>query len=74
MNHHQRDLLERIDRAGIVLKIDGDTLEAYGPENALTAQLQKELLQWKPDLLKEYKENAGILRYDGGRICEDTGA
>ena len=65
MNHEQRDLVERLHNAGITLKIDGTTLTYRGPKGALTPELRAALVKWKPDLLYEYHERAGILQYDG---------
>ena len=64
MNAAQRDLLERLHRAGIKLKIEGDRLTYRGPKGALTPALRAALVEWKPDLLFEYHERAGILEYD----------
>lgn len=64
MNQGQRDLLERLHLAGIKLKIEGDRLTYRGPKGALTPELRAALTEWKPDLLYEYHERAGILEYD----------
>jgi hypothetical protein len=64
MNHEQRDLIQRVHDAGIKLKIDGDRLTYRGPKGALTPDLRAALADWKPDLLYEYHERAGILQYD----------
>jgi len=64
MNHKQRNLIQRIHDAGINLKIDGDHLTYRGPKGALTPELRAALAEWKPDLLYEYHERAGILQYD----------
>ena len=64
MNHHQRDLLQRVHDAGIVLKIEGDQLRYTCPPGAMTPGLRAELAAWKPDLILEYQERCGILQYD----------
>ena len=64
MNHAQRDLLQRLHDAGIVLKIEGDQLRYTCPPGAMTPGLRAELAAWKPDLILEYQERCGILQYD----------
>jgi hypothetical protein len=43
---------------------DGDRLRYRAPPGALTPELRTALAEWKPDLLCEYHERAGILQYD----------
>lgn len=64
MNHAQRDLLERLHAAGVELKVEGDRLHYRAPKGALTPELRAALEEWKPDLVHEYNERAGILEYD----------
>lgn len=64
MNHHQRNLLQRLHNAGIKLKIEGERLTYTGPKGALTPELRAALIEWKPDLVYEYNERCGILEYD----------
>lgn len=64
MNHAQRTLLERLHKAGILLRIDGNDLAYRAPRGALTPELRAALVEWKSDLLYEYHERAGILEYD----------
>lgn len=64
MNHAQRTLLERLHKAGIRLRIDSDGLTYRAPHGAMTPELRAALIEWKPDLLYEYHERAGILEYD----------
>lgn len=64
MTHAQRDLLQRVHDAGIVLKIEGDQLRYTCPPGAMTPGLRAELAAWKPDLILEYQERCGILQYD----------
>jgi hypothetical protein len=66
MNHAQRDLLQRLHAAGVILTVQGDRLRYRCPTGALTPELRAALAEWKPDLLYEYHERAGILRFDGG--------
>jgi hypothetical protein len=64
MNHEQRDLLERVHNAGIKLRIEGDRVLYRAPAGAMTADLRRDLIAWKPALVDEYNERAGILQYD----------
>ena len=64
MNHAQRALLERLDKAGIRLRIEGGVLAYRAPCGTMTPELRATLVEWKPDLLYEYHERAGILEYD----------
>jgi hypothetical protein len=64
MNHRQRDLLQRLHDAGFELTVDGDRLRYRAPAGALTPELRAALAEWKPDLVYEYHERAGILEYD----------
>lgn len=74
MNHEQRDLIQRVHDAGIRLKIDGDHLTYRGPKGALTPDLRVALADWKPDLLYEYHERAGILQYDANMPRDEAEA
>jgi hypothetical protein len=73
MNHAQRDLLQRLHDAGVELKVDGDRLRYRAPAGALTPELRAALEEWKPDLVHEYHERAGILEYDARRPRDDAG-
>ncbi len=64
MNHKQRDLLQRLHDAEIELEIEGNSLKYRAPAGAMTPQLRAALEEWKPDLVYEYHERAGILQYD----------
>lgn len=64
MNQRQRALLEQLHRAGVRLRIEGDDLIYRAPRGVLTAEWRAALAEWKPDLLYEYHERAGILEYD----------
>lgn len=64
MNHEQRYLIQKLHDAGITLEIEGNRLIYKGPKGALTPELRTALIKWKPDLVYEYHERAGILQYD----------
>ena len=64
MNHWQRDLLERLHNAGVILQVDVDRLRYRAPRGALTPELRAALEELKPELVYEYHERAGILEYD----------
>ncbi len=66
MNHAQRELLQRLHDAGVVLAFTGDTIRYRCPRGAMTPRLLQGLQDAKEDLLHEYHERAGILEYDGG--------
>ena len=74
MNHRQRDLLQRLHDAGVELKVDGDRLRYRAPAGALTHELRAALAEWKPDLVYEYHERAGILQYDARLPREEAEA
>ena len=60
----QRDILQRLHDAGVTLTIEGDRLRYRAPAGAMTPDLRADLAAWKPDLVYEYHERAGILEYD----------
>jgi len=64
MNHQQRDLIQRLHDAGVTLTIEGVRLRYSCPAGAMTPDLHAALTAWKPDLIHEYHERAGILEYD----------
>jgi|GEM_PF-2026210 len=64
MNHKQRDLLQRLHDVGVRLTVSGDHLRYRAPVGAMTPELRAALEEWKPDLVYEYHERAGILEYD----------
>lgn len=64
MTHRDRQLIQRVHDAGIILKVDGDHLRYRAPAGAMTPDLRAVLVEWKPNLLHEYHERAGILEYD----------
>lgn len=64
MNRKQRDILQRLHAAGVTLTVQGDRLRYRCPPGAMTAELRAALAEWKPELVYEYHERAGILEYD----------
>jgi hypothetical protein len=64
MTHRERDLIQRLHDAGVILTVDGDRLRYRAPSGALTPELRAALEELKPDLVHEYHERAGILEYD----------
>jgi hypothetical protein len=70
MTHRDRELLQRLHDAGVVLRVDGDQLCYRAPAGAMTPELLAALAEVKPDLLYEYHERAGILEYDA-RLTRD---
>jgi len=60
----QRDILQRLHDAGVTLTIEGDRLRYRAPAGAMTPDLRADLAAWKPDLVYEYHERAGILEYE----------
>ena len=64
MTHRERDILQRLHDAGVILTVDGERLRYRAPAGALTPDLRAALEELKPDLLYEYHERAGILEYD----------
>lgn len=64
MTHHDRELIQQIHDAGIILKVDGNHLRYRGPAGAMTPPLRAALEELKPDLVYEFNERAGILEYD----------
>ena len=64
MTHKQRDLLQRLHDAGVILKVDGNRLRYRAPRGAMTPELRAALVERKPDLLYEYHERAAIMEYD----------
>ena len=64
MTKQDRELLERLHNAGVVLTVDGDRLKYKAPAGAITPQLRAAIIELKPDLVYEYHERAGILIYD----------
>ena len=71
MTHRERDLLQRLHEAGIILTVDGDRLKYKAPVGALTDELREALRELKPTVLYEYHERAGILLYDA-RLPRET--
>jgi hypothetical protein len=64
MTKRDRDLLQKIHNAGIILIIEGQSLKYKAPAGILTQELRAALAEIKPDLVYEYNERAGILEYD----------
>ena len=64
MTHRERELLQRLHDAGVILTVDGDRLRYRAPAGALTPELRAALEELKPELVYEYHERAGILEYD----------
>ena len=64
MTHRERELLQRLHDAGIVLKVEGDRLRYRAPTGSMTPELLAIMHELKPDLIREYHERAGILEYD----------
>ena len=64
MSHPQHDLLQRLHDALVTLAIEGNRLRYRCPAGAMTPDLRAAMADWKPDLLYEYHERAGILEYD----------
>ncbi len=64
MNHRERELLQAIHDAGIVLTVEGDRMKYRAPAGAVTPELRAALAELKPGLVYEYHERAGILEYD----------
>jgi hypothetical protein len=60
----RRELLQRLHDARVTLRIEGDRLRYRCPAGAMTPTLRADLAAWKPDLVYEYHERAGILEYD----------
>lgn len=60
----QRNILKRLHDAGVTLKIEDDRLRYRCLAGAMTPDLRADLAVWKPDLVYEYHERAGILEYD----------
>ncbi len=60
----KRALLQRLHNAGVTLTIEGARLRYRCPTGAMTPELRANLAAWKPDLIYEYHERAGILEYD----------
>ena len=80
MTHRERELLQRLHDAGVVLKINGCRLLYQAPAGSITPELLSAMNELKPDLVREYHERAGILEYDArlsrngneGRATEET--
>jgi hypothetical protein len=72
MTHEQRNLIQRLHDAGVTLKVEGNRLRYRAPAGALTPELRAALADWKPDLLHEYHERAGILEYDARMPREEA--
>ena len=70
MTKRDRELLERLHAAGVVLTVDGDRLKYKAPAGAVTPELRAAMIELKPDLVYEYHERAGILTYDA-RLPKD---
>ena len=64
MTQCERETLQRLHDAGVILTVDGDRLRYRAPAGALTLELRSALEELKPDLVYEYQERAGILEYD----------
>ncbi len=64
MNNRERELLQAIHDAGIVLTVEGDCLKYRAPAGTLTPELRAALAELKPGIVCEYHERAGILEYD----------
>ena len=58
------ELLQSCAAAGVTLRIEDNALRYRAPKGALTPELRAALEDWKPDLVYEYNERAGILEYD----------
>ena len=74
MTHHDRELIQQVHDAGIILKVDGKHLRYRAPSGTMTPDLRANLAAWKPDLLYEYHERAGILEYDANMQRVDAEA
>ena len=66
MTTREREIIQRLHDAGIVLTVDGERLLWRGPAGAMTPELRAALGEIKPGLVYEYHERAGILEYDAG--------
>jgi hypothetical protein len=64
MTHRERELLQKLHDAGVVLTVDGDHLKYRAPAGTMTGALRDALAELKPTVLYEYHERAGILEYD----------
>ncbi len=64
MTHNDRDRLQRLHDAGVILTVEGNSLRYRAPAGAITPELRATMEALKPDLLYEYHERAGILEYD----------
>ena len=64
MTRRERDLLQLIHDAGVVLAVDGDRLRYRAPVGVMGPELRAALAELKPELVYEYNERAGILEYD----------
>lgn len=64
MNRSERETLQSLHDAGVVLTVDGDRLRYRAPAGALTSELRAALAELKTELVYEYHERAGILEYD----------
>jgi hypothetical protein len=72
VTHRERELLQRLHNAGVILTVDGDRLRYRAPAGALTPDLRAALAEMKPDLVHEYHERAGILEYDARLSREEA--
>ena len=70
MTRRDRELLQKLHDAGVVLTVDGDRLKYKAPAGAVTPELRAAMIELKPDLVYEYHERAGILTYDA-RLPKD---
>jgi hypothetical protein len=66
MIERDRELLQRVQAAGISLTVDGARLRYRAPAGAITPELRADLQELKPTLLYEYHERAAIMEFDGG--------
>ncbi len=64
MTKRDRELLEQLHNAGVILTVAGHRLKYKAPAGAVTPELRAAMIELKPDLVYEYHERAGILEYD----------
>ncbi len=72
MTHRERELLQRLHDAGVILKVDGSRLLYRAPAGAVTPELLAAMTELKPDLIREYHAHAGILEYDARPTTHDA--